>query len=71
MFVYVNFYLLFFLLETVFKKNPDAVKHMRNRYIKLFFLVYLFIHNYVCEFLQSKYFYGQSIDKKKMPNENI
>lgn len=44
---------------------------MRNRYTKLFFLVYLFIHNYVCESLKSKYFYGQSIDKKKMPNENI
>lgn len=71
MFVYVNFYLLFFLLGTVFKKIPTLLNTCVIDILNYFFLVYLFIHNYVCESLKSKYFYGQSIDKKKMPNENI
>lgn len=65
MFVYVNFYLLFFLLGTVFKKIPTLLNTCVIDILNYFFLVYLFIHNYVCESLKSKYFYGQSIDKKK------
>lgn len=66
MFVYVNFYLLFFPFGNWFFFKVLTLSYTYVIYIyQTIFLVYLFIYNYVRESLKSKHFYGQSINKQK------